>query len=65
MCQGAACYQGQRQDRSRVLGDLQAFPMWLEGREASSEAGEIGRGWKSPMCPAREFGLILQAVGSH
>lgn len=35
---GSRC-QGQRQKRSWVLGELQAFPIWVEDREARSEVG--------------------------
>lgn len=31
-----------------MLGDLQAFLMWLEGREARSEAGRWGEAQRAP-----------------
>lgn len=52
---GSLC-QGQRQNRSRVLGELQAFAMWLEGRDAKSEAGKDREDLGS-LSPARVWAL--------
>ena len=46
-----------------MVGELQAFLVWLEGREARSEVGRDREGLGA-LCPAGEFGHDPTGAGA-